>query len=302
MGCSCKAQKARDLVVDFMVEQPVTQQLCFLEYCRLVLVRESTREVLILANRLTPAAVHLKNIFHMDTFSQLPQLPEEMQPQLESLIAKCLNTELATLVDCDASEVLLHPWVPASGVFVDDVQRARHGSLVSSPAWKSLNQMARDELDRRGNVQPSFVSLFRMHTYRHSCQPQSGVSVSNLLGYEDAETGFLNEFQRTTCRSAGIRILQPEGKNMLTKTVADMSGRIMQRLLLCAVPEDLLDDPQGDAHVPWLPASRWVATTESRSLSEMLCDEASEGYPELTEAICALAQGSLGNVLRCARA
>ena len=281
-----KSLKANDLAVDSM-QQETSRNIHFLEFVRLVFVRESTRQILALSASLSPAALQLKPMLIPDSFCALPDLPIEMIPQLKHLLSKLTDAELLSLLDSCVTDSLLYPWSGNSGKFVDDVVKSQHHARVRSPAWQALSKLA--EAEKASRQKPNeMVELRRMLTFRVACQLQSGASTSSRMSYDDPEEAFLRALHRTTLRGSGVHIArQHEGRGKQeTVDVVDCTGKMLQRLLFCSIPESLIDDESPNGPVRWWPDSRWVSANCPRDLSAILQDEGSEGYPSLAEEIC----------------
>ncbi|OLP92687.1 hypothetical protein AK812_SmicGene25503 [Symbiodinium microadriaticum] len=282
-----KSLKSTDLAVDSM-QQETSRSRHFLEFVRLVFVRESTSQILTLSASFSPAALQLKQVFMLDSFRGLPDLPTEMIPQLGHLLSKLTDAELLSLLDSGVADSLLHPWSGKTGKFVDDVARSQHRARVSSPAWQALSKLA--EAEKASRQKPNeMVELRRMLTFRLACQLQSGASTSSRMSYDDPEKAFLQELHRTTLRGSGVHITRQRdgGGKKETTDVVDCTGKMLQRLLFCSIPERLINDESPNGPVKWLPDSRWVSASTPGVLSAILHDDASEGYPSLAESICA---------------
>lgn len=114
------------------------------------------------------------------------------------------------------------------------------------------------------------------------------------MTYDDPWSAFQEQLHRTTLRSP-VRIKCCGADGMPPSVdVGDCTGHFVQRLFVCAIPEDLVDAASKEMPMPWLSPTAlntpiWVHKSRPCDLAKLLHDDLTDGYPALPEAICSLA-------------
>lgn len=298
-----KDQKSKDLVL--ANAQPSAAAVPFLESCRLVFLRETTGEVLLLRSRLSPAGQNAQFLMKQVLPEISGNIPAEMKAQVSQLVSQLSDLELRAIVESSDADTFKEPFGSETSKFVDATSAAWHCSLMASQAWGDFARAASAEESRREGAHAVSHTCYRMLTFRPACQLKSGAVLTNQMTYDDPLSSFLEQLHRTTLR-ASVRITSNPNEASPSIDVCDQTGRVAQRLFPCVIPEELIDAGSPDAPLPWLiPTAqshpKWVSTADPDHIAALLRDDASEGFAELPAAICTLARRQ-HVTLRCTRA
>ena len=278
-----KDGKAKDLTVQQSTATS-SQGKKFLDCCRLLLVRESTREILLLKSRASAAAARLLHIFRSFFPLMTTGLPKQMEPQLSELLHELSDEELTALLQAKRDRPFGPPLV-SQREFDKPESAGDHAAVLDSSSWRPFMHLANAELqDRRKQGRTVQHDFHRMLTFRPACQLQSGASSSNQMSYDEPARAFLDELRRTSLRS-DVCIIQGSG----CQDIGNESGQIIQRIFPCLLPDDLIFGDE--TPLPWLRPTKtsspcWVDSKKPQILVSLLKDEGSAGYPQLCETLC----------------
>lgn len=294
-----KDRKARDVVLKRLKVLPASACMPCLESCRLVLVREATKEILLLRSRRSHYAQRILQL-SSDIFPLLQmddELPQKLGPQLRSLVECLSDVELRALIASTQAECFAGPFGNPGRGYIDATAQAKHRALVTKQSWKDLMGMVQHEQDDRGRRRVEVDHRFhRTLTFRVACGLQSGAASSNLMEYEEPLVALRTELHRSGVRASTHRIEPDRGcSSPAALDVTSDNGKLIQRLFLCHIPEEVLTG--GDLDLPWLLPTqgsdiRWVAASKPEELAKLLHDERSVGYTSLPAKICELATSS----------
>jgi len=196
-----------------------------------------------------------------------------------------LDFELRALLDSGDADSFKKPFAGRDHPFVDAISVARHRSLVASEAWEDLAAFAAlEEQNRHKDRRVVLQECHRMLTFRPTCSIKSGASVSGLMNFDDPSVSFLGELHRTTLR-APVHIASVTEPPFVE--VRDSAGLLVQCILLCVIPEELVDQACPAAPLPWLlPTARsplaWVSASDPQRLATLLCDDGKDGFVGLS--------------------
>ncbi|CAE8741784.1 unnamed protein product [Polarella glacialis] len=233
-----KDQKAKDLVLHSVQASATATATPFLESCRVVFLREATREVLLLRSRLSPAGFRVSDLIKKVLPDVPAGMPSEIWPQVTRLLSELSDVELHAILESTNADMLKDPFTTSP--FFDATSVSRHRTLVGFQAWRDFAEAAsKEKLCRDESNRIVSHNFYRMLNFRPSCQLQSGGSVTNQLSFDDPLIFFLAEIHRAILRSP-VHIPWHSSEQSLAPVfidVSDKTGCLAQRLFIRTIPE-----------------------------------------------------------------